>query len=138
MRAEFYSEVFVKSLSSRIKYTVKPIREHPPELQSPKADKLRQSIIAKIPIFLHEFDEPRFRKGMHLLRWHDDTQFFVRVCGHLHVTKRLDFKHATELQGRNQYNTELSAETQLKGGTNVLWIKESKADSYEYVMLLIT
>lgn len=125
----------VKSLSSRIKYTVNPSKEIQ-DTRSPNADKLRQTITEKIPIFLHEFDEQRFKPGMRTLRWREATQFFVRACGHLRVTKRLDF--ATEHQhGREQYDTELSAETEEKSGVHVLWIKDSGADSYEYVVLLI-
>jgi hypothetical protein len=127
----------VKSLSSCIKYTVNPSKEIP-DTRSPNADKLRKAITEKIPIFLHEFDEQRFKNGMRTLRWREDTKFFVRACGHLRVTKRLDFDHAIELQhGREQYDTELSAETDEKGGVHVLWIKDSKADSYEYVLLLV-
>jgi hypothetical protein len=121
----------VKSLSSCIKYTVEPDKEL---LNAPSAHSLRHSIIEKIPIFLHEFDEPRFRNGMRLLRWHDEDQFFVRACKRLDVTKRLDFPGATiGPQGQKAHPTELSAETQTKDGVNVLWIKEPKADSYEYV-----
>lgn len=125
----------VKSLSSCIKYTVEPDKEL---LNAPSAHSLRHSIIEKIPIFLHEFDEPRFRDGMRLLRWHDEDQFFVRACKRLDVTKRLDFPGATiGPQGQKAHPTELSAETQTKDGVNVLWIKEPKADSYEYVVLCI-
>jgi hypothetical protein len=126
----------VKSLSSCIKYTVEPDKEL---LSAPSAHALRQSIINKIPIFLHEFDEPRFRNGMRLLRWHDKNQFFVRACKRLDVTKRLDFQYATiGPQEQKAHPTELSAETQTtEDGVNVLWIKEPKADSYEYVVLCI-
>jgi hypothetical protein len=123
----------VKSLSSCIKYTVDPDKEL---LNAQSAHALRKSIIDKIPIFLHEFDEPRFRDGMRLLRWHDENQFFVRACRKLDVTKRLDFPNAVMgSQGQKAHPTELSAETQFKDGVNVLWIKEPKADSYEYVVL---
>ncbi|KAG0706644.1 hypothetical protein DFH29DRAFT_900624 [Suillus ampliporus] len=130
---KFYSEMHVKSLSSCIKYTVDPDKEL---LHAPKAEALRSSIIDKIPIFLHEFDEQRFRKGMRLLRWHDESQFFVRACRKLDVTKRLEFVHATGLRGREAHPTELSAETQFKEGVNVLWIKEPKADSYDIAAAL--
>ncbi|KAG1747684.1 hypothetical protein EDB19DRAFT_1872895 [Suillus lakei] len=131
---KFYSEMQVKSLSSCIKYTVDPDKEM---LNTPNALALRKSIIEKIPIFLHEFDEPRFIKGMRVLRWHDESQFFVRACRKLDVTKRLDFAHATTgPQGQKAHPTELSAETQIKDGVNVLWIKEPKADSYDIAAAL--
>lgn len=131
---KFYSEMQVKSLSSCIKYTVEPDKEL---LNAPSAHSLRHSIIEKIPIFLHEFDEPRFRNGMRLLRWHDENQFFVRACKRLDVTKRLDFPGATiGPQGQKAHPTELSAETQTKDGVNVLWIKEPKADSYDIAAAL--
>jgi hypothetical protein len=123
----------VKSLSACIKNTVDPRVE----ILSPSADKLRQSIIEKIPIFLHEFDDQRFRHGMRLLRWRDKSQFFVRACKRLCVTKRLEFEHAIIPPGREQHNTELSAETEVKDGVNVLWIKDPKPDSYEYVVLFM-
>ncbi|OAX38949.1 hypothetical protein K503DRAFT_865778 [Rhizopogon vinicolor AM-OR11-026] len=131
---KFYSEMGVKSLSSCIQYTVNPSKE----LQrSSNADHLRKSITEKIPIFLHEFDEQRFRKGMRVLRWDDDTQFFVRACGQLRVTKRLEFVHATGVHGQGQYNTELTAETQRqKDREHVLWIKDPKADSYDIAAAL--
>ena len=127
----------VKSLSACIKYTIDPKGEIQESL-STSADNLRKSIIEKIPIFLHEFDDQRFKHGMRLLRWRDRTQFFVRACKHLRVTKRLEFVHATVLPGREQYHTELSAETEVKDGVNVLWIKDPKPDSYEYVVFFIT
>lgn len=131
---KFYSEMQVKSLSSCIKYTVEPDKEL---LNAHTAHALRHSIIDKIPIFLHEFDEPRFRQGMRLLRWHDENQFFVRACRRLDVTKRLEFPYATTgLQGQKAHPTELSAETQPKDGVNVLWIKEPKADSYDIAAAL--
>ncbi|OJA08568.1 hypothetical protein AZE42_03362 [Rhizopogon vesiculosus] len=131
---KFYSEMGVKSLSSCIKYTVDPNRELQ---QSSNAKDLRQFITEKIPIFLHEFDEQRFRKGMRALRWGDDTQFFVRACKELGVTKRLEFAHATGVQGQGQYNTELTAETQQqKDREYVLWIKAPKADSYDVAAAL--
>ncbi|KAG1813853.1 uncharacterized protein BJ212DRAFT_1364045 [Suillus subaureus] len=131
---KFYSEMKVKSLSSCIKYTVEPDREL---LSAQSARDLRKSIIDKIPIFLHEFDEPRFRERMRLLRWHDENQFFVRACRRLDVTKRLDFPNATiGPQGQKAHPTELSAETQIKDGVNVLWIKEPKADSYDIAAAL--
>ncbi|KAG1798994.1 uncharacterized protein HD556DRAFT_1440065 [Suillus plorans] len=131
---KFYSEMKVKSLSSCIKYTVEPGKEL---LDARSARDLLNSIIDKIPIFLHEFDEPRFRDGMRLLRWHDDNQFFVRACRKLDVTKRLDFPNATNgLQGQKAHPTELSAETQSKDGLHVLWIKEPKADSYDVAAAL--
>ncbi|OJA08565.1 hypothetical protein AZE42_03358 [Rhizopogon vesiculosus] len=131
---KFYSEMGVKSLSSCIEYAVNPSRE----LQrSSNANDLRQSITDKIPIFLHEFDEQRFKEKMRVLRWGDDTQFFVRACGHLRVTKRLKFAHATEVHGREQYSTELTAETQSqKDRGHVLWIKDPKADSYDIAAAL--
>ncbi|KIK42488.1 hypothetical protein CY34DRAFT_142335 [Suillus luteus UH-Slu-Lm8-n1] len=132
---KFYSEMQVKSLSSCIKYTVEPDKEL---LSAPSAQALRHSIIEKIPIFLHEFDEPRFRNGMRLLRWHDKDQFFVRACKRLDVTKRLDFPNATiGPQEQKAHPTELSAETQTtEDGVNVLWIKEPKADSYDIAAAL--
>ncbi|KAG2107835.1 hypothetical protein BD769DRAFT_1500283 [Suillus cothurnatus] len=131
---KFYSEMKVKSLSSCIKYTVDPDKEL---LNAQSAHALRKSIIDKIPIFLHEFDEPRFRDGMRLLRWHDENQFFVRACRKLDVTKRLDFPNAVMgSQGQKAHPTELSAETQFKDGVNVLWIKEPKADSYDIAAAL--
>jgi hypothetical protein len=126
----------VTSLSACIKYTVDP-RGEIQESRSPNADNLRQSITDKIPIFLHEFDEQRFRQGMRVLGWRDQTQFFVRACRNLRVTKRLEFEHATVPSGREQYHTELSAETEFKDGVNVLWIKDPKPDSYEYVVLFV-
>ncbi|KAG2141060.1 hypothetical protein DEU56DRAFT_797030 [Suillus clintonianus] len=131
---KFYSEMHVKSLSSCIKYTVEPEKEL---LNAHTAQTLRKSIIDKIPIFLHEFDEHRFRDKMRLLRWHDECQFFVRACRKLDVTKRLEFTHATTgPQGQKAHPTELSAETQTKDGVNVLWIKEPKADSYDIAAAL--
>ncbi|KAG1825278.1 hypothetical protein EV424DRAFT_1392999 [Suillus variegatus] len=131
---KFYSEMKVKSLSSCIKYTVEPGKEL---LDARSARDLLNSIIDKIPIFLHEFDEPRFRDRMRLLRWHDEDQFFVRACRKLDVTKRLDFPNATNgLQGQKAHPTELSAETQSKDGLHVLWIKEPKADSYDVAAAL--
>ncbi|KAG1747682.1 hypothetical protein EDB19DRAFT_1686202, partial [Suillus lakei] len=131
---KFYSEMQVKSLSSCIKYTVDPDKEM---LNTPNALALRKSIIEKIPIFLHEFDEPRFIKGMRVLRWHDENQFSVQACRTLDVTKRLDFAHATTgPQGQKAHPTELSAETQIRNGVNVLWIKEPKADSYDIAAAL--
>ncbi|KAG2358885.1 hypothetical protein BDR07DRAFT_1416380 [Suillus spraguei] len=131
---KFYSEMKVKSLSSCIKYTVEPNKE---QLNAPSALALRHAIIQKIPIFLHEFDEPRFRDGMRLLRWHDENQFFVRACGRLDVTKRLDFPGATTgPQGQKAHPTELSAETQYRDDVHVLWIKEPNADSYDIAAAL--
>ncbi|KAG2069450.1 hypothetical protein BDR04DRAFT_1101540 [Suillus decipiens] len=131
---KFYSEMKVKSLSSCIKYTVEPNKEL---LNAHSAHVLRHAIIDKIPIFLHEFDEPRFRDRMRLLRWHDENQFFVRACRRLDVTKRLDFPSATiGSQGQKAHPTELSAETQCKDGVHVLWIKEPKADSYDIAAAL--
>ncbi|KAG1724404.1 uncharacterized protein EDB91DRAFT_142460 [Suillus paluster] len=132
---KFYSEMGVKSLSSCIEYTVDPDGEL---LNAPEAETLRSSIIEKIPIFLHEFDEQRFKIGMRLLRWRDEKQFFVRACRKLDVTKRLKSSHVTGTRGREEHPTELSAETQqLEDGVNVLWIKEQpKADSYDIAAAL--
>ncbi|KAJ8580861.1 hypothetical protein M405DRAFT_938557 [Rhizopogon salebrosus TDB-379] len=132
---KFYSEMSVQPLSACIKYTVDP-RAEIQVSQSQSADNLRKSIIEKIPIFLHEFDDQRFRHEMRLLRWRDRTQFFVRACKHLRVTKRLVFQHATVPPGRERYDTELSAETEFKDGVNVLWIKDHNPDSYDVASAL--
>ena len=73
---------------------------------------------------------------MRLLRWDDETKFCVRACAQLRVTKKLEFEHATEIQARPHYDTDLTAETDVKNDIKVLWIKEPKADSYEYVAFL--
>jgi len=127
----------VKSLSSCIDYTVKPSKDIPPS-EAPKTEKIRQSIIDKIPIFLHEFDEQRFKQGMYLLPWHDQGKFSVRGCGKLCVTKELKFEHAVGFQDRPRYDSELTAETELRdGGKHVLWVKEADFNSYEYVALIL-
>jgi hypothetical protein len=134
-RAEFYSEIQVGSLGSCITYTVEPDKEL---LNAHSAHALPLSIIDKITIFLYEFDEPRFRNGMRLLWRHDENRFFVRDCKRLDVTERLDFPNATIVpQEQKAHPTELSAETQTKDDMNVMFIMESKADSYEYVVLCI-
>ncbi|KAG0706652.1 hypothetical protein DFH29DRAFT_1021055 [Suillus ampliporus] len=129
---KFYLEMNIKSLSSYVKYTVDPDTE----LNTQKAETFQMSIIEKIPIFLHEFDEQLFKQGMRSLQWDDDKQFFVRACQKLHVTKRLEFVHATVPLEQKEYPTQLSAETQLKDGINVLWIMESKAGSYDIAVAL--
>jgi len=120
----------VKSLSSCIEYTVKPSRDLPPS-EAPKTEEIRQSIIDKIPIFLYELGEHRFRSGMYLLPWDDQDRFSVRGCTNLCVTKALKTN-----QDRSRFDSKTTAETtgaggELTGGKYELWIKESTVNNYE-------
>jgi len=126
----------VKSFSSCTEYTVKPSKDLPLS-EAPKTEKIRQSIMDKIPIFLQGFDEQRFKRGMYLLPWHDQSQFSVRGCGKLCVTKELKFEHAVGLQDRPQYDSELTAETCFRDDKHELWIKEANFKIYQYVALIL-
>lgn len=125
----------VKSLSSCIDYIVKSSKDLLPS-KAPKTARIRQSIIDNIPIFLHEFDEHRFRPGTYLLPWGNQNRFSVRGCENLCVTKVLQIN-----QDRRQFDSEATAETKTtEEPTNTkyeLLIKESTVKNYEYVALIL-
>jgi len=128
---ELYEQVGSEYLSAHIKYDVKPSGEQ----QKSFCEEVRKTILEKLPIFMHEFDEQRLKQGPIHLKWEDKPHFLVTGCKDLKVAKRLDSTYRIFPdcgREKNEFH-DVSAEiTQQENPSVVLWLKKAEhVDMYE-------
>ncbi|KAG2141054.1 hypothetical protein DEU56DRAFT_797004 [Suillus clintonianus] len=133
---KLYESVGSGYLSAHIKYNVKPVSEQP---KWPRCEEVRKAILEKLPIFMHEFDEQRLKKGAVHRKWNDTSLFLVKGCKELTVDKRLESGYRISAE-RQKESTEfhVSAEiTTEESGRVVLWLKKTEnLDMYDVAVAL--
>jgi hypothetical protein len=120
-------------LSNHIKYTVKP-REPHKKNDWDRCEEVREAIVEKLPIFLHEFDKQRLKNPSLHLYWEQQSRFLVRGCRDLSVEKRLDPNYCVTHERReDNFEFLVSAESTTDADSSVtLWLKKAEhIDMYE-------
>ncbi|KAJ8583084.1 hypothetical protein M405DRAFT_937426 [Rhizopogon salebrosus TDB-379] len=124
---EFYESVGAGYLSNHTKYTVKP-RELNKKTDWARCSDVREAIVEKLPIFLHEFDKQRLKNHSLHLYWDQQSRFLVRGCRDLSVEKRLDPNYCVTHERReDNFEFLVSAESTTDADSSVtLWLKKAE------------
>jgi hypothetical protein len=109
---------------------VKPRRES----NWPPCDDVRNTILEKLPIFLHNFDKQRLKNPSMHLYFGYESRFLVRGCKYLKVEKRLDSNYCISPEHRrDNFESVVSAEITTEENSPItLWLKRAdQVDMYE-------
>jgi hypothetical protein len=123
---ELYEKAGSGYLSNHITYNVKPSGEANNN-DWPRCEEVRQAILEKLPIFLHQIDKRRLKNASmhHLLG--DKSYFLVRDCRNLKVEKRLNSDRCISRERQaNPFEFDVSAEITTEENAHViLWLKKA-------------
>jgi hypothetical protein len=119
-------------LSNHVNYTVKP-REPHKKNDWVRCEEVREAIVEKLPIFLHEFDTQRLKNPSLHLSWAQQSRFLVKGCKNLNVGKRLDHDYCVAHGCReDNFESPVSAEIIDADSSVTLWLKKAEhVDMYE-------
>jgi hypothetical protein len=99
-----------------------------------RCGEVREAIVEKLPIFLHEFDEQRLKKPRLHFSWEQQSSsFLVKGCRDLNVEKRLDRNYCDTHEPRKDDRVSAEITTDADSSVVTLWLKkaEQPVDMYE-------
>jgi hypothetical protein len=94
---------------------------------------IREAIVEKLPIFLHEFDEQRLKNPSLHLSWEQQSpRFLVKCCRDLSVKKMLDPNYCVTHEPRKDDHVSAEITTDANSSVVTLWLKKAEqVDMYE-------